>query len=70
MVPDIEENYGAPLAVVHRADLRRVLLDAAIGCGCKILEDHEVLDIDKDFLPVSIEIHLYDGPFDGGSSSD
>ncbi|KAJ3575746.1 hypothetical protein NPX13_g3928 [Xylaria arbuscula] len=47
LVPHVEESYGAPLAVIHRADLQRTLLEAAIGCGCKILEDHEVLDIDK-----------------------
>ncbi|KAI0526403.1 putative salicylate hydroxylase [Xylaria bambusicola] len=53
LVPDIEENFGAPLAVIHRADLQRILLDAAIDCGCKILEDHEVVDIDKKFLPLT-----------------
>ncbi|KAJ2999185.1 hypothetical protein NUW58_g90 [Xylaria curta] len=31
LAPDVEEHFGAPLAVVHRADLQRVLLDAAIG---------------------------------------
>lgn len=49
----VEEHFGAPLAVVHRADLQRALLDAAIGCGCDILKDHEVVDIDQQFLPVS-----------------
>jgi 2-polyprenyl-6-methoxyphenol hydroxylase-like FAD-dependent oxidoreductase len=49
----IEEDFGAPLAVIHRADLQHVLLNAAIDCGCKILEDHEVVDTDPDFLPVS-----------------
>ncbi|KAK5629515.1 hypothetical protein RRF57_005230 [Xylaria bambusicola] len=58
LVPDIEDNFGAPLAVIHRADLQRVLLNAAIECGCKILEDHEVVDIDRKFLPVKKLITL------------
>ncbi|KAI1108927.1 putative salicylate hydroxylase [Nemania sp. NC0429] len=53
LVPDIEEQFGAPLAVLHRADFQRVLLNAAVGCGCKVLEDHEVIDIDQDFLPTN-----------------
>ncbi|KAI0430350.1 putative salicylate hydroxylase [Xylaria sp. FL1042] len=55
---DVEEHYGAPLAAIHRADLQRILLDAAIGCGCEILKDHEVVDIDEDFLPVSIKSRI------------
>ncbi|KAI0879162.1 putative salicylate hydroxylase [Hypoxylon argillaceum] len=47
----VEEQFGAPLAVIHRADLQRVLLNAAVECGCEILEDHEVVDTDQDFLP-------------------
>ncbi|GAW26319.1 putative salicylate hydroxylase [Rosellinia necatrix] len=47
----VEEEFGAPLAVIHRADLHRVLLDAAIGCGCEILRGHEVIDTDPQFLP-------------------
>ncbi|KAI1306390.1 putative salicylate hydroxylase [Xylaria venustula] len=53
LTPDVEENFGAPLAVIHRADLQRILLEAAIKCGCKILKDHEVVDVDEDFSPVS-----------------
>ncbi|KAI0907062.1 putative salicylate hydroxylase [Ustulina deusta] len=56
LVPDIEDHFGAPLAVIHRADLQRILLDAAIGCGCKILKDHEVVDIDEQFLPEDLII--------------
>ncbi|KAJ8133294.1 hypothetical protein O1611_g331 [Lasiodiplodia mahajangana] len=48
----IENHFGAPLAVIHRADLQRVLLHAAIDCGCRILGDHEVVDIDQNFLPI------------------
>ncbi|KAI0976098.1 putative salicylate hydroxylase [Xylaria arbuscula] len=51
LTPDVEENFGAPLAVIHRADLQRILLDAAIKCGCTILKDHEVVDIDENFSP-------------------
>ncbi|KAI1277651.1 putative salicylate hydroxylase [Xylaria sp. FL0933] len=52
---DVEDHYGAPLAAVHRADLQRILLDAALGCGCEILKDHEVVDVDENFLPVSVK---------------
>ncbi|KAI1199984.1 putative salicylate hydroxylase [Nemania serpens] len=52
LVPDIERHFGAPLAVLHRADFQRVLMDAAVECGCKVLEDHEVVDTDPNFLPV------------------
>ncbi|KAI1751500.1 putative salicylate hydroxylase [Xylaria castorea] len=52
LVPDVEDHFGAPLAVIHRADLQRVLFDAAIRCGCTILKDHEVIDVDQQFLPV------------------
>ncbi|KAI3337230.1 putative salicylate hydroxylase [Xylariaceae sp. AK1471] len=56
LIPHVEEQFGAPLAVIHRTDLQRVLLDAAIGCGCKILIDHEVVDTDPQFLPVSTDM--------------
>ncbi|KAI0411163.1 putative salicylate hydroxylase [Xylaria grammica] len=49
---DVKEHFGAPFAVIYRADLQRILLDAAIGCGCKILKGHEVLDSDEKFLPL------------------
>ncbi|KAI0182570.1 putative salicylate hydroxylase [Xylaria flabelliformis] len=52
LVPDVEDHFGAPLAVIHRADLQRILYDAAIRSGCKILKDHEVIDVDQQFLPV------------------
>ncbi|KAI0540853.1 putative salicylate hydroxylase [Xylaria digitata] len=51
LVPDVEEHFGAPLTVIHRADLQRILLDAAVRCGCKILKGHEVVDVDEQFLP-------------------
>ncbi|KAI0405643.1 putative salicylate hydroxylase [Xylaria palmicola] len=50
----VEELFGAPLTVIHRADLQRILLNAAIGCGCEILKDQQVLDIDQQFLPYVI----------------
>ncbi|KAI1421658.1 putative salicylate hydroxylase [Xylaria sp. FL1777] len=56
LVPEIQEHFGAPLAVIHRADLQRILLDAAIECGCKILKGHEVVEIDEQFLPVSTKL--------------
>ncbi|KAI0857203.1 putative salicylate hydroxylase [Xylaria cubensis] len=54
LVPDVEEHFGAPLAVIHRADLQRILYDAAIRSGCKILKDHEVIDVDQQFLPTNL----------------
>ncbi|KAI1187062.1 putative salicylate hydroxylase [Nemania serpens] len=51
LVPDIEKQFGAPLAVLHRADFQRILLNAAIESGCRVLVDHEVVDIDHKFLP-------------------
>ncbi|KAI1172163.1 putative salicylate hydroxylase [Nemania sp. FL0916] len=53
LFPDVEEHFGAPLLSVHRADLLRILLDAAINCGCKILTDHEVVEVDQWSQPVS-----------------
>ncbi|KAI0460547.1 putative salicylate hydroxylase [Xylaria acuta] len=60
LVPDVEDHFGAPLAVIHRADLQRVLYDAAIVSGCKILKDHEVVDIDQQFLPVQHPLLAHD----------
>ncbi|KAI8628760.1 putative salicylate hydroxylase [Xylariaceae sp. FL1651] len=51
LVPRIEEQFGAPLAVIHRADLLRVLLEAAKESGCKILTDHKVVGTDPHFQP-------------------
>ncbi|KAI1819339.1 putative salicylate hydroxylase [Xylaria intraflava] len=51
LVPDVEEQFGMPLAVIHRADLLNILLEAAVDCGCKILTGHEVIDVDQQFLP-------------------
>ncbi|KAI1125065.1 putative salicylate hydroxylase [Nemania abortiva] len=65
----IEDHFGAPLAVIHRADLQRVLLDAAIDSGCRILEDHEVIDIDPNFLPVSTCLPSYRVFLDLGPNS-
>ncbi|KAI1809927.1 putative salicylate hydroxylase [Poronia punctata] len=53
MVPHIESTFGAPVAVVHRADLQRVLLDAAIKSGCQVLTGHTVVDIDEQFSPLT-----------------
>ncbi|KAI0544354.1 putative salicylate hydroxylase [Xylaria curta] len=57
LVPDVEDHFGAPLAVIHRADLQRILYDAAIRSGCKVLKDHEVIDVDQEFLPIS-RVHV------------
>jgi len=53
MAPNVESRFGAPVAVIHRADLQRVLLDAVIASGCKVLTNHTVVDTDQQFSPVS-----------------
>ncbi|TGJ81208.1 hypothetical protein E0Z10_g7558 [Xylaria hypoxylon] len=69
LVPDVEDHFGAPLAVIHRADLQRILLNAARGCGCKILRGHEVVDTDEQFLPyVNLSI-LYTRRTSNGAAS-
>ncbi|KAI1500731.1 putative salicylate hydroxylase [Biscogniauxia marginata] len=45
----VEREYGAPIAVVHRADLQRILLNTFQEGGGRILTNHKVLEIDSDF---------------------
>ncbi|KAK2732574.1 3-hydroxybenzoate 6-hydroxylase [Colletotrichum kahawae] len=45
------QRYRSPMAVIHRADLHRILLDAARRSGCHILLSHTVVAADPQFLP-------------------
>ncbi|ETS79361.1 hypothetical protein PFICI_09214 [Pestalotiopsis fici W106-1] len=49
IMPAVGKEYGAPLFVIHRGDLQRVLLDAAKLRGCRILTSHRVTRIDESF---------------------
>lgn len=49
LMPGIAEQYGAPIGVIHRGDLQRVLLEAAKKAGCDIRTDHRVVKADDDF---------------------
>jgi salicylate hydroxylase len=48
-MPAVGEEYGAPLFVIHRGDLQRILLDAARQSGCRILTSHTVTKVDESF---------------------
>jgi salicylate hydroxylase len=45
-MPQAEEKYGAPLWVVHRADLQTVLLEAARKAGIVVQTGHHVDVVD------------------------
>lgn len=49
LMPVMGLKYGAPMSVIHRADLQRVLLNAARDNGCEILTSHTVLAADPSF---------------------
>ncbi|KAH7308599.1 hypothetical protein B0I35DRAFT_360568 [Stachybotrys elegans] len=51
MMPELGQKYGAPAGIVHRADLQRVLLHAALGQGCRILTSHSVVAAHPSFRP-------------------
>ncbi|KAI1434398.1 putative salicylate hydroxylase [Xylaria sp. CBS 124048] len=57
LVPNVEEQFGIPLGVIHRADLLNVLLEAALDCGCQLLTNHQAIDTDENFLPKTNETH-------------
>jgi salicylate hydroxylase len=40
MLPPSGNKYGAPMGVIHRGDLHRILLEAARKNGCRILTSH------------------------------
>ncbi|KAJ6199363.1 hypothetical protein J3E72DRAFT_187012 [Bipolaris maydis] len=45
------DRYGAPMGVIHRGDLHRILLDAARGNSCQILTFHTVVNVDSSPTP-------------------
>ncbi|GAB7346252.1 hypothetical protein MBLNU457_4981t1 [Dothideomycetes sp. NU457] len=49
LMPAIAKQYGAPIGVIHRGDLQRVLLEAAKKDGCDIRTNHKVVKCDDNF---------------------
>ncbi|KAH7324352.1 hypothetical protein B0I35DRAFT_449344 [Stachybotrys elegans] len=56
LMPSIGRKYGAPMSVIHRGDLQRVLVGAAIKAGCHILTAHTVIAADPDFA-ATVQVH-------------
>ncbi|EUC42426.1 hypothetical protein COCMIDRAFT_103593 [Bipolaris oryzae ATCC 44560] len=44
-------KYGAPMGVIHRGDLHRILLNAAGDNGCQISTSHTVIEVDSSPVP-------------------
>jgi salicylate hydroxylase len=63
-MPGIGLKYGAPSSVIHRGDLQRVLLAAAISSGCRVLTSQQVVMVDSKFS-ASIQVldHRTGGAF-------
>lgn len=57
-MPAIAERYGAPLGVIHRGDLQRVLLQSAKDNGVDIQTGHKVVKVDDNF---EAKVQLADG---------
>ena len=49
LMPKIGEQYHAPLSVIHRGDLQRILLQGAKDAGCDIRTNHKVVKADPNF---------------------
>lgn len=49
LMPKVAEMYGAPVGVIHRGDLQRVLLEAARKVECDIKTAHKVVKVDEKF---------------------
>lgn len=49
LMPGIAEKYGAPIGVIHRYDLQRVLREAARKEGCVIRTSSKVVKCDDRF---------------------
>ncbi|KAF3940847.1 hypothetical protein ABW19_dt0206316 [Dactylella cylindrospora] len=63
LMPFVEKKYKAPLMVVHRADLQKVLYDAAIRHGVVIRTGCSVVKCDDEFDP---KVQLRSGEWVGG----
>ncbi|TVY53818.1 FAD-dependent monooxygenase OpS4 [Lachnellula cervina] len=51
LMPSIGDRYGAPMGVIHRGDLQRILLNAAKKSGCQVLTSQTVMAADPSFSP-------------------
>lgn len=49
LMPAIGEKYHAPLSVIHRGDLQRILKEAVEATGVKIHLNSKVTEVDHDF---------------------
>lgn len=47
-MPSVGSKYGAPMCVIHRGDLQRILLQTASRLGCRILTGHNARVTDAD----------------------
>ncbi|KAF3274273.1 hypothetical protein TWF970_008024 [Orbilia oligospora] len=51
LMPGVGKKYNAPLLVIHRADLQRILLNRAQSVGVKIHTSSPISTISSDFSP-------------------
>ncbi|KAF3809053.1 FAD-dependent monooxygenase OpS4 [Colletotrichum gloeosporioides] len=51
LMPAIGIRYGEPMGVIHRGDLQRILLKAALESGCCIRTSQVVVGVHSRFLP-------------------
>lgn len=51
LMPGVGKKYNAPLLVIHRADLQRILLSRAQSLGVKIYTSSPITTISSDFSP-------------------
>ncbi|KAH8590928.1 hypothetical protein B0O99DRAFT_285698 [Bisporella sp. PMI_857] len=51
LMPSVGNVYRAPMGVIHRGDLQRILLSAAQRSGCRVLTSQRVLTADAGFAP-------------------
>nr|XP_036576765.1 3-hydroxybenzoate 6-hydroxylase [Colletotrichum truncatum]KAF6783558.1 3-hydroxybenzoate 6-hydroxylase [Colletotrichum truncatum] len=51
IMPSVDLQYGAPMGAIHRADLQRILLEAAIEAGCQVRTSQVVVGVHRSFLP-------------------
>ncbi|KAK2604001.1 hypothetical protein QQS21_003837 [Conoideocrella luteorostrata] len=56
MMPSNGHRYGAPMGVIHRGDLQRILLNAAKQSGCQIFTHHTVVAVDPSFS-ARVQVH-------------
>jgi salicylate hydroxylase len=49
LMPQVGEKFGAPLAVVHRGELQRVLLEEVVRRGIEVRTGTKVVSVDEGF---------------------